>query len=430
MICEVCQLESSRGDLFKVYPHLFRSQSLNLCLSCYADKNDQVSVVMFWLFLASLPFSLGLALYLPTHIMGIGFANISVFQISLLVSTVLHELGHVAIGKLAGFRMFSIDIGRGRVLYDFRVWFLQCRVRSIPFGGLAHGAAMSGRFFKIRRFLMVLGGPMANAILLAGAVMLLPIDERLAMSVFHGFVPVLIFGLANAFLLAVSLWPYDFDSAAGKLSSDGKLVWKIWWAGKAEIDQHLAARYWMEAVECAVEKDAAGMRKWIDAGLRLFPNNLLLKISQPGILYIEGRYSDAMRSYALLLGRFKKQGLPDMDWHLLNSIASCCILSRRQDLLGRAEICSRAASKKNPLSPYCRGTRGSVLVETGQIDAGLKELLYAFQNVPGRVGRALTACYIGIAEAKKGNPAASRHYFDTARKLDSKCVLLDRGSAP
>jgi hypothetical protein len=52
----------------------------------------------------------------------------------------------------------------------------------------------------------------------------------------------------------------------------------------------------------------------------------------------------------------------------------------------------------------------------------------ALQNHPEKMGEALNACCIGIAEARRGNPLASRQYFDRARRLDPDCVLLGRES--
>ena len=48
------------------------------------------------------------------------------------------------------------------------------------------------------------------------------------------------------------------------------------------------------------------------------------------------------------------------------------------------------------------------------------------KNNPENYGQALNACYIGIAEARRGNPTESRNYFAIARRLDPDCILLDR----
>ena len=40
--------------------------------------------------------------------------------------------------------------------------------------------------------------------------------------------------------------------------------------------------------------------------------------------------------------------------------------------------------------------------------------------------KAANACYIGIAHARRGEAEQCRSYFALARRLDPKCVLLER----
>jgi hypothetical protein len=65
-----------------------------------------------------------------------------------------------------------------------------------------------------------------------------------------------------------------------------------------------------------------------------------------------------------------------------------------------------------------------------QFEEGLKLLHDAMQNHPEKSSKALNACYIGIAEARRGNSVESHNYFSTARKLDPYCVLLERELSP
>ena len=47
--------------------------------------------------------------------------NVFVFQLFLFISTVLHELGHAIAGRSCGMRVFGIEIGKGRIVYEFHV---------------------------------------------------------------------------------------------------------------------------------------------------------------------------------------------------------------------------------------------------------------------------------------------------------------------
>lgn len=98
----------------------------------------------------------------------------------------------------------------------------------------------------------------------------------------------------------------------------------------------------------------------------------------------------------------------------------------KPELLHKADTCSRLALEKMPWIVYNKGTRGSVLVELGKYEEGLRLLHDAMRNHTEKRGQALDACHIGIAEARRGNLAESRNYFAIARRLDPKCKLLDR----
>lgn len=214
------------------------------------------------------------------------------------------------------------------------------------------------------------------------------------------------------------------NSVAGKTPSDGLLLWKIWRFKKSNIQESLAARYFLEAIECQRQKDLAGAQKWIEDGLHVFPDNLRLKLSDAGVLYLQKKYSEALRAFALLVGRHKRH--KDVDSLLLNDIAYTCLVMGKPELLARADTCSQLALKHRPWVVHFKGTRGSVLVELGKYDEGLKLLHDAMRNHPEKRGQALNACYIGIAEARRGNLAESLNYFTLARKLDPDCILLDR----
>ncbi|HTX22686.1 MAG TPA: site-2 protease family protein [Candidatus Aquilonibacter sp.] len=424
MKCDGCHLESERTEIFKSVNRFFRSKDLTLCPACFEKKDDKTNVILIWSYLicglASFPF----ILYSPTRSVGLLLLNISVFQLFVLFSTVLHELGHAIAGRLAGIRVFGIEIGKGPVVYEFLVARIRWRVRAIAFGGITRGVPFTAHLFRLKELIYVLGGPATNAVLLFLSIKFISLDEVFQSTTFSGFVPMLLLALSNFLLLVFSLWPHMANSTAGKTPNDGLLLWKIWWFDKPKINETLAIRYLREADECRLQKDLIGMKKWIEEGLCFFPHNPHLKISAVGILGLQKKYPEALRAYALLVGRDKKN--ENLDSLLLNNIAYTCVLMGKPKLLARADACSRIALKLMPWVVHYKGTRGSVLVEQGKYDEGLKLLHDALRNHPEKTGKALDACHIAIAEARRGNLSESRNYFALARKLDPDCTLLER----
>jgi hypothetical protein len=116
MECDGCHLESERADIFKSVNRFFRSKNLTLCPSCFEKKDEKINIFLIWSFLIFGVLSLPLTIYHPTNPIGLILLNVSVFQLFVLVSTVLHELGHAIAGRLLGMRVLIIQIGKGRII--------------------------------------------------------------------------------------------------------------------------------------------------------------------------------------------------------------------------------------------------------------------------------------------------------------------------
>jgi len=65
-------------------------------------------------------------------------------------------------------------------------------------------------------------------------------------------------------------------------------------------------------------------------------------------------------------------------------------------------------------------------LELGKVEEALPLLLEAMQAHETPNNKAQSACWLAIAEAKRGNLDAGQKLLEEARKLDSTCFLLDR----
>ena len=75
------------------------------------------------------------------------------------------------------------------------------------------------------------------------------------------------------------------------------------------------------------------------------------------------------------------------------------------------------------------GTRGTVLVEMGQLQEGVKLLKEAFEKHTVGYNKALNACYLAIAYFRMGDRQQAVNYLKLAVQLDSECSLLERAEA-
>lgn len=424
--CDGCGLESEQKEIFQSVPRSFSTKLRTLCPACFAGKDDKVLIVLFWSYVALLFVAVLLTVFLPSISLGPWLVNIALFQPFVFICTIIHELGHAWAGRLVGFRIFGIEIGHGRVISEFPSGGIRWQFRTVLLGGCVHGTPRNTKYYKLRESLFILGGPLANVVLIAVAFWALPLDAAISSGSFKSCAPVLVFMLSNASLLANSLWPYRFETRHGKIPNDILLLWETWRRPKAEVEQMPAHWFFLEAEESQRQGNYEMAREWIESGRRLYPKYDGLEWLQAYNLIQLRRYGEARTAYVLLLGRYGK--FEEMRVMLFNNIAYADLLSGDARLLDEAEVCSRLALEKHPWNCHFKGTRGSVLIEMGEYDEGLKLLHQALKQHTERQGRALNACFIAIAEARRGRPEESRNFFAIARTLDPKCFLLERES--
>jgi hypothetical protein len=162
MKCAECGLESGREEIFCLAQRSFRTKKRTLCRGCFERRDYKAYRNLFWFYCAfSAVAALGAILF-PETSLGPILLNIAAIQAWVFISTVLHELGHVFAARLAGLRVFGIEVGMGGIAFDFRLWGFRWQFRSIPFGGFAHAAHRDIRWFRLRDTLFTLGGPAAN----------------------------------------------------------------------------------------------------------------------------------------------------------------------------------------------------------------------------------------------------------------------------
>ena len=427
MKCDACGLESARAEIFRTVPGSFGRKSRTLCPACHGKRDDKVYVFLFRFFVVVAISAFLLTFIFPNATIGPGLLNVVVLQLFVFAETLLHELGHALAAQLAGFRVFRIEIGRGRIVREFMRWGFRWQFRAMPFGGCAYGAPRDSHAYRWRESAFILGGPLVNALLLVGAVAALPLQRSLQVGAMAEFAPVTMLILSNAMMLLYSLWPHYFESGAGKLASDGLLLWQTWRRPQSENAQMPSLYYFLESQECRDAGRFDEAQKWVKDGLEKFPRSYVLEMMQGVNLLDLKEYREARHAFILLLGRYSK--VESIRCTLLNDIAWAGVLTGEAELLAEADACSRMALERMPWVVYFKGTRGSVLTELGNYEDALKLLHDALKNSPEKSGQALNACYIGIAEARRGHLDESRNYFSVARTLDPLCVLLDREPA-
>jgi tetratricopeptide (TPR) repeat protein len=137
-----------------------------------------------------------------------------------------------------------------------------------------------------------------------------------------------------------------------------------------------------------------------------------------------GQFVGSRECLLPLLGR--EDLLPLHRPHVLDTIAWANLMRGDPGLLEETDQFSKEAYEAVPWSSYFAGTRGAVLVDLGQTEAGMELLRTALKKNKDAYNKAANACYLALGEAKLGNADAARKHLEMARELDAKCPVLER----
>jgi tetratricopeptide (TPR) repeat protein len=417
--CIKCGLESSVKEAFMLKKSLFGTQKA-MCFECQQKKTMNEQVLQIALFLAAaVLFSLIAPDYWLSQLFWLILAGILI-QVPF---TLLHELAHAGMGRLLGFRIFAIHLGMGPILYSARFLGLQWVLHLLPLSGMAFLAAPAMPAYRLRRFLMILAGPAVHVLVAGGMLFLAPLfigrnTDATFLELYYITIGV------NWVLLAVSLFPSKSAVSFGIAESDGLALLKLPGLRPKELQTHYALYYLMGAINAIEQHSYPAARQWTRQGLALHPGNPFL-LNADGVIYNHtNEFEKARQAYLQVLASAELPG--ELKYVAMNNVAYANLLLEDPSLLEQADDYSAQAAKNSPWNPALLGTRGAVLVELGQVEAGLELLKTALKKSPKKYNKAQHACGIALGELKRGRPLDAQKYLDAARQFDPQCTQLER----
>jgi hypothetical protein len=275
--CAVCGVESTLGRAFR-RQSVGRGKFKLVCPACRSREHNLGYLLA--LIVAVVMSVVGVGLIWSGFSVALGRA-ILVFGMVVLTQSLCilpHELGHALAALVARMRVFTVTIGAfGRIRFIGQ-WFGHDIVfRSIPLGGSTLAAPKGIIFARLRNFIFVLGGPLANVLLIAFAIRLSEMlaDNDTMSWILAGFI------WGNAVVLALSLFPRKVWIGTQQGPNDGLLLLTIPFASQKTVSEWHAARFSLEALEAAERGRLQDAEKWFAEGLELYPEN---RWSPPGCL--------------------------------------------------------------------------------------------------------------------------------------------------
>jgi tetratricopeptide (TPR) repeat protein len=351
--------------------------------------------------------------------------TLSLFALFLLLMILLHELGHALAAILVGWRLFKISLGFGDQIAAVRLGKVVFELNVPFFAGCVWTAPRSQRWVRARYFFIVLGGPLTN---LAALALMIAADPQSAPWSGQLDGPATLgrlFAGANLLLLAFCLFPLRLKVPYAGTSveqTDGFSLLTIPFWSRAQVDHFHAYFFELEGMECLTAGHFADAKRWFERGLEHYPDDINIRDGLAAACFSLGEVSAARGHWCTLLthAELSDEALAT----IVNSIAWVNLQIGGAEMLDEADRFSQAALDAQPGLAHVKGTRGSVLIELGRIDEGVALVREAFAGNADNGLKALNACFLALAAAKRGHHEESRDYLDLARRLDAECPLL------
>ncbi|MBI1852806.1 MAG: M50 family metallopeptidase [Planctomycetes bacterium] len=421
--CEACGVETPIADAFQLHRVARYGARVHCCPTCIQreyERHGRKGLVT-WFFVGAFGLFVTLSQVGPNA----GAMILATAMMFLLqpITVILHELGHAVAGTLAGGTVREISIGSGRIAWQHMFGSVRFTLHRVPTHGFATVTFPPRCWLRLRVICLYAGGPLTNASLGAIGLALFPWTNITATNKAPFAWWGAVFAIANLVSLGVALWPRRVMSRSGRGPTDGLGVIDALRAPRSTFDAYVQA-HWSFEVERLRHLGRLGEAiSIIDREQARLPQDPHWPHYRSILLAMQGEYDGAVA----ILDELRSRDLqPLVRAYVLNSLAYTLLMAGGADRLERADRMSVEALALAGWIEAFNGTRGAICVARGEIGVGLHLLHRAFVGCDAPDIRALAACWIAIGERRVGHPAAARRFLDAARRLDPRCILLDR----
>jgi hypothetical protein len=311
---------------------------------------------------------------------------------SIAISVAIHESAHFVVGRLVGLKVWRLTIGHGPVVFDHDFASFRLTLMASPYSGAVYPLLFAAELTSTRwkRFVMIAAGPMSNALLLIISVFLASGVHDTQNAGATSFPYEML--LANGYLLIFSLLPYRTQINGGPTMTDGLQMFRLLFFGAADTRRMIAS-------ETSTRSGSPGPSwKWI------------VNQIDPGQL---------LASYRKMLSDPNLS--PEQRLHALDLFATTVLMYGANEFLEEADRYSLELLNGRPDAWTVKGTRGSILVEKGDLDGGIAMLTQVMDNDPSAFDRAIASAYLALAEWKKNDRDTALNWLRISRQLDPAC---------
>lgn len=372
----------------------------------------------------------------------------------------LHEFGHVVAAWSVGLSPVAVKIGTGREIFDFRCGSIRVSIGLGFFCGRVEVNAGEGQWTRKKNLVLCLGGPLASLVTLAGGLcFLLALDSENPL--FHIFPQPLFAAMFVAQHLFIFSGPLGSEVVVDgkRMRSDLTAIlvdisisddrWELlqkrrehevadqlsegeWWYTWENAESHLQAlpqyagllaHFTISAGKEAAPKLEALANETLSGSCPNKEEFGLLLFVRAGCLAYRG---DTAAARACLDEAMETAETGELKVALCELAANLVIISRLMELLPDVDRYSQLALQLQPEEITLKGTRGSILVESGLILAGTKMLLEVFEQSDSENDKTISAFYLALACRKAGDDPSVQSWRDKMMQNDPPAWLMAR----
>lgn len=348
-------------------------------------------------------------------LIGLGFSYAAI---------IVHELGHVIAARAVGIEITHITIGHWRKLVSFPIGATTFTLRAAPASGYVVPKLSVSLLSAPRVIPFLLAGVIAQGIVI-GLITLFPRPTTITSfnDLLHAYIYVDIV-IIGGFHALTNLWPFEGWVGGEKLPSDGMLLLRLWKDRHQKPAQRQLISEFQKLTVLCESRDFSAALRLTEQMAKDNPANLeLLRLG--GMLQMEcGNLDKAETIWRDLL----KQPIGTSAFAASVFDALCCLplYYGRKDLLGEAEAWANTAIRCAPSAITLKGTHGSILIELGRIDEGIKVLRDVAKRSECQIDQVISAAYLSKAFRLTGDHAEAKQWMDKAREINSGHAVVKR----
>ena len=342
-----------------------------------------------------------------------------------LACIMLHEIGHLLAAWIIGWKPLAICMGFGKRKTLVRFGDLKVQLAHWPVGGLVEVVAFEPANFRRKYFAFAAAGPAATAaaILFLVAVLLRPSGTVIPRSWEGLIMPLLVL---QAWMLVQNLWPIHIDTGKSMLPSDGLQMLQVLWLKDDQIPAILLAHASAYADSLLADGKVAEAKKLIAESLARWP---VIPPSVARTMWIDrliahDRQGEANAACDELLKRDDASG--ESRIAILDSLACLPLFYGHRHLIPRALAWIGEALLIEPDRLALQGTKGSLLIESGEVEDGLCLIKEVRRTSTSENDQAICAYYLSLALFRMGETEKARRHLRQARADHPGCIVASR----